>query len=42
MNQVEFCSQIECYYNDDTGVCMCCGDLRDPRKGVDCPYYEPD
>lgn len=41
MNQVEFCAQTECYYNDGA-VCTCCGDLRDPCKGTDCPYYEPD
>lgn len=41
MNQVEFCAQTECYYNDEA-VCTCCGDLRDPGKGTDCPYYEQD
>ena len=39
--QVEFCAQTECFHNEGS-VCICCGDLRDPGKGEDCPYYEPD
>ena len=39
--QMEFCAQTECFHNEGA-ICMCCGDLRDPGKGTECPYYSED